>query len=84
MATSGARLGMQYVDPSPIATHTVPPEAVEGKQLTFLWMKSVYYTAQVDFQMKAEEYYFPPTFILWGTTSSDCKKFHLFLMLYSR
>jgi len=30
MATSGPRLGMQYVDPSPIATHTVSPEAMEA------------------------------------------------------
>ena len=30
MATSGPRLGMQYVDPTPIATHTVSPEAIEG------------------------------------------------------
>lgn len=33
MAASGPRLGMQYVDPSPVATHTVPPEAMEGKLL---------------------------------------------------
>ena len=31
MATSGPRLGMQYVDPSPIATHIVSPEAMEGE-----------------------------------------------------
>ena len=30
MATSSAPQGMQYVDPTPIATHTVPPEAMEG------------------------------------------------------
>lgn len=30
MATSGPRLGMQYVDPSPIATHIVSPEAMEA------------------------------------------------------
>lgn len=30
MATSGPRLGMQYVDPTPIATHTVSPEAMEA------------------------------------------------------
>ncbi|CAH3178571.1 unnamed protein product [Porites lobata] len=30
MATSGPRFGMQYVDPSPIATHTVSPEAMEA------------------------------------------------------
>ncbi|XP_073227877.1 uncharacterized protein [Porites lutea] len=30
MATSGPRLGMQYVDPSPVATHTVSPEAMEA------------------------------------------------------
>ena len=31
MATSGPRLGMQYVDPSPIATHIVSPDAMEGE-----------------------------------------------------
>lgn len=30
MATSSTPHGMQYVDPSPIATHTVPPEAMEA------------------------------------------------------
>lgn len=30
MATSSAPQGMQYVDPTPIATHTVPPEAMEA------------------------------------------------------
>lgn len=30
MAISGPRLGMQYVDPSPIATHLVSPEAMEA------------------------------------------------------
>lgn len=30
MATSGPRFGMQYVDPSPVATHTVSPEAMEA------------------------------------------------------
>ena len=30
MATSSPPIGMQYVDPTPIATHTVPPEAMEG------------------------------------------------------
>ena len=30
MATSSTPQGMQYVDPTPIATHTVPPEAMEG------------------------------------------------------
>ena len=36
MATSGPRLGMQYVDPTPIATHTVSPEAMEGMNQTRL------------------------------------------------
>ena len=30
MATSSPSLGMQYVDPSPIATHVVASEALEG------------------------------------------------------
>lgn len=30
MATSSTPQGMQYVDPTPIATHTVPPEAMEA------------------------------------------------------
>ena len=33
MARGGASLGMQYVDPAPIATHTVSAEALEGKRM---------------------------------------------------